>query len=193
MCMAWAIALQRTSRRGVRLPTAPLGAACLIVPPRCRLTSDGESASLPGSVRRSDSGNARNTGSSSLLRGLGKTTAPATLSTHPTLKVSAMPGIRFDEVRAMISLAEILDLVGFVAREVKGDQVRGGCPVHRSTSGRSRSFSANLKRNIYRCFGCGASGNQLDLYATVTGLSLFDAAVALCERLHRDIPWVQRW
>jgi hypothetical protein len=27
----------------------------------------------------------------------------------------------------------------------------------------------------------------------VTGLSLFDAAVALCERLHRDIPWIERW
>ena len=104
-----------------------------------------------------------------------------------------MPGIRFDEIRAMISLAEVLDLVGFVACEARGDQVRGGCPVHRSASGRSRSFSANLKRNIYQCFRCGASGNQLDLYAAVTGLNLFDAAVALCERLHRDVPWVERW
>ncbi len=104
-----------------------------------------------------------------------------------------MPGIHFDEIRARISLAEVLELVGFVACEVRGDQVRGGCPVHRSTSARSRSFSANLKRNLYQCFRCGSSGNQLDLYAAVTGMSLFDAAVALCERLHRDVPWVERW
>src|SRR4051794_37677868 len=103
-----------------------------------------------------------------------------------------MPGIRFAEVRALIPLADVLALVGLVAREASQAQVRGPCPVHRPASSRSRSFSANLKRNVYHCFTCGSSGNQLDLYAAVTGLSLFDAAVALCERLHRDVPWVQR-
>jgi DNA primase len=104
-----------------------------------------------------------------------------------------MPGIRFAEVRAQIRLADVLDLIGFVPREAFRDQLRGPCPVHRPASPRSRSFSANLRRNIYQCFTCGASGNQLDLYAAVTGLSLFDAAVALCERLHREIPLVQCW
>jgi DNA primase len=103
-----------------------------------------------------------------------------------------MPGIRFAEVRAMISLADVLELLGFVAVESWQDQVRGPCPVHRPASARSRSFSANLKRHVYQCFSCGSAGNQLDLYAAATGLSLFDAAVALCERLHLDIPWVQR-
>lgn len=101
-----------------------------------------------------------------------------------------MPGIRFASVRSMISLAEVLDLVGFPLGQFYGDQIRGPCPVHHSASLRSRSFSANLKRNIYQCFRCGSSGNQLDLYAAVTGLSLFDATVALCERVHREVPWV---
>jgi DNA primase len=104
-----------------------------------------------------------------------------------------MPGIRYAEVRAMISLAEVLELVGFPLGENRGEQVRGPCPVHHATSPSSRSFSANLKRNVYRCFRCGSSGNQLDLYAAVTGQSLFDATVALCERLHREIPWVEHW
>lgn len=103
-----------------------------------------------------------------------------------------MPGIRFADVRAMIGVAEVLDLIGFRPVQVRGEQVRGPCPVHRSTSARSRSFVAHVKRNIYQCFRCGSSGNQLDLYAAVTGLSLFDAAVELCERLHRDIPWIER-
>jgi DNA primase len=101
-----------------------------------------------------------------------------------------VPGIHFGEVRARIALADVLDLLGFVPCESTGDQVRGPCPIHRSTSPSSRSFSANLKLHIYRCFTCGASGNQLDLYATVTGLSLFAATVMLCEQLHRDIPWI---
>ena len=103
-----------------------------------------------------------------------------------------MPGIRFAEVRAQIPLAEVLALIGFTPARMLGDQVRGPCPVHRSASLRSRSFSAHLKRHVYHCFTCGSSGNQLDLYAAVTGLSLFDAAVSLCVRLHRDVPWAPR-
>src|SRR5512140_1103835 len=101
-----------------------------------------------------------------------------------------VPGIHFAEVRARITLADVLDLLGFVPCESSGDQVRGPCLVHHSISPLSRSFSANLKLHIYRCFKCGAAGNQLDLYAAATGLSLFAATVELCERLHREVPWV---
>jgi DNA primase len=101
-----------------------------------------------------------------------------------------MPGIRFAEARAKVTMAEVLGLIGFVPCETSGDQVRGPCPIHRSTTGSSRSFSANLRLNIYRCFNCGASGNHLDLYAAVTGLSLFAATVELCEQLQREVPWM---
>jgi DNA primase len=101
-----------------------------------------------------------------------------------------MPAIRFVEVRARVALAEVLDLLGFVPCECSGDQVRGPCPVHHATSAKSRSFSANLKRNLYKCFQCGSWGNQLDLYARATGLSLYEATVALCEQLDREISWM---
>ena len=101
-----------------------------------------------------------------------------------------MPGIRFAEVRARIALADVLDLLGFVPCESSWDQVRGPCPIHHSISPLSRSFSANLKRHIYRCFKCGSYGNQLDLYASSTGLSLFEATIELCEKLHREVPWM---
>src|SRR5262249_19902584 len=45
-----------------------------------------------------------------------------------------MPGICFAEVRARVTMAEVLGLVGFVPRETSGDQVRGPCPVHHSAS-----------------------------------------------------------
>jgi DNA primase len=98
-----------------------------------------------------------------------------------------MPGIRFAEVRARVTMAEVLGLVGFVPRETSGDQVRGPCPVHHSASPSGRSFSANLRLHIYRCFKCGSSGNHLDLYAAATGRGLFEAAIELCERLDREI------
>lgn len=102
-----------------------------------------------------------------------------------------MPGIHFATVRARIPLADVLKLISFVPSEISRDQVRGPCPVHRSASPTSRSFSANLHRHIYKCFTCGSKGNQLDLYASVMGVSLFEAAIALCKQLDREIPWMQ--
>jgi DNA primase len=102
-----------------------------------------------------------------------------------------MPGISFAEVRARIPLAEVLNLIGFVPSERSGDQLRGPCPIHRSSTPTSRSYSANLKLHVYKCFVCGSQGNQLDLYASVTKRSLFEAAIALCEQLHHEIPWIQ--
>jgi DNA primase len=101
-----------------------------------------------------------------------------------------MPGIRFAEVRARVTMAEVLGLVGFVPCQTSGDQVRGPCPVHHSASPSGRSFSANLRSHISRCFKCGSSRNHLDLYAAATGRGLFEAAIELCERLDREIPWM---
>jgi DNA primase len=101
-----------------------------------------------------------------------------------------MPGVDFALLRARVALSDVLGLIGFIPCETSGAQVRGPCPVHHSASPSSRSFSANLNLHIYRCFKCGSAGNQLDLYAAVTGLSLFDSAIALCEQLHHEVPWV---
>lgn len=104
-----------------------------------------------------------------------------------------MPGIDFRQVRALISLSDVLALLEYVPVSSWGHQVRGPCPIHRSAFARSRCFSAHLQRNMFHCFKCGASGNQLDLYAAVRGLSVFEAALSLCARLHKDIPWIDRW
>lgn len=90
-------------------------------------------------------------------------------------------------------MAQVLDLLGFVAHERSGSQVRGACPVHRSRSGRSRSFSANLDENVYRCFECGSSGGALELWAAIHDMSVYTAALDLCEKLSIDVPWIRRW
>lgn len=104
-----------------------------------------------------------------------------------------MPGVDFREVRQSCSMAEVLELIGFVPRLRSGSTLRGPCPVHRSQSPTSRSLAVHLERNLYHCFRCGSAGNHLDLYAAVTRLRVYDAAVDLCTKLHRDIPWVERW
>lgn len=99
---------------------------------------------------------------------------------------SAGPGrsfvIDYAELRREVSIAAVLELIGWMPVSRKGDQVRGPCPIHRSENTHSRSFSVNLKKNAFQCFGCGKKGNQLDLYMFVTSQTLYQAAKDLTTR-----------
>lgn len=101
-----------------------------------------------------------------------------------------MPAVDFRVVRATVSMVEVLRLLDYPLPLAEVDRLRGPCPVHRSTSSKSRTFSVHLKQNVFHCFRCGAAGNHLDLYAAVTGLRLYQAAIMLCEQLGSPIPWL---
>jgi len=96
--------------------------------------------------------------------------------------------VDFRAVRASVTMGQVLDLIGFVPSERRGEQLRGPCPIHESTTSKERSFSANLSKNAFRCFRCGASGNHLDLWAEVNGIDLHQAARTICERVGIEIP-----
>ena len=100
-----------------------------------------------------------------------------------------MPGIDFRAVRSLVSIGEVLELLRWDIRAASAQQLRGPCPLHDSTAS-SRVFSVNLAKNTFRCFKCGAAGNHLDLWAAATKQSLYEAAIELCQRLQRDIPWL---
>ena len=99
-----------------------------------------------------------------------------------------MAGLDFKAVRSLVSMAQVLEIIGFIPVETSKSQQRGPCPVHRSSSSTSRVFSVNLRKNVFQCFRCGAAGNQLDLYAAVTRQGLYEAALDLCQRLSIDAP-----
>ena len=104
-----------------------------------------------------------------------------------------MPGVDFHEVRRQITMAEVLQLVGFVAYRTGGDQQRGPCPVHGSSRPDSCTFSVNLRLGRYQCFKCGSRGNALELWSAARDISVYAAAIELCERLGKPIPWKTRW
>lgn len=104
-----------------------------------------------------------------------------------------MPGIDYARVRSLVGMADVLKLVGFEGVASTNNEIRGPCPIHGSTSNASRSFSANVRKNTFQCFKCGASGNQLDLWAAVSNLPLYEAARDLCEKSGIDPPTVQQW
>lgn len=104
-----------------------------------------------------------------------------------------MPGVDFNVVRERVSLNDVLRLLQFRAARARGDCLRGPCPVHGSTRPQSRSFSADLRRGRYQCFGCGSHGNAMELRAAVHRTGVYEAAIALCEALRIEVPWIKRW
>jgi hypothetical protein len=101
---------------------------------------------------------------------------------------SSRPAIDFAALRATITIAQVLALLGFTPRTAYGGQQRGACPLHGSTSGTSRCFSVNTTTHTYHCFKCNRSGNALDLWAATQHLSIYDAALDLCQRLNIPLP-----
>jgi len=101
---------------------------------------------------------------------------------------SARPALDFAAVRAALSIAAVLQLLGCQPQHRRGDSHRGPCPLHGSTSGTSRCFSVNHTHNVFQCFKCGQRGNALDLWAAATAQTPYDAALDLCQRLNITPP-----
>jgi DNA primase len=100
--------------------------------------------------------------------------------------------IDYRMLRREIGIEAVLQLLGFIATCHQGDQLRGPCPLHTPQQAGDRSFSVHLKRNVYRCFRCGSAGNQLDLWSAATAQPLYQAAIDLCNKLHREVPRLNR-
>ena len=101
-----------------------------------------------------------------------------------------MPGIDYRAARALLRLADVLELIGYRPAAQLGQQLRGPCPLHGSRSPTSRVFAAHLGKNVYHCFRCAAGGNALDLWAALQRLPLHAAVLDLCQRLHQEVSWL---
>jgi DNA primase len=103
-----------------------------------------------------------------------------------------MAGVDFNVLRNEITMEVVLNQLGFVPASQTGDQLHGPCPVHGSTSPSSRSLSVNLQTGRYYCHKCQSHGNQLELWAAVHRLPIYEAAIDLCRALGRDVPRIER-
>src|ERR1017187_490137 len=96
--------------------------------------------------------------------------------------------IDFKALRARLDFAAMLEHYGVEVKR-KGNQHHGYCPLpNHNGKKNSPSFSANLEKGIFQCFGCGAKGNVLDFAALMEktdpkdGAALREVALKLQQR-----------
>src|SRR5437868_5443472 len=62
-------------------------------------------------------------------------------------------------IQAIQDRIDVLDIVGnFVRLKRRGANYLGLCPFHNE---RTPSFTVSPAKGIYKCFGCGKSGNSI--------------------------------
>lgn len=77
--------------------------------------------------------------------------------------------IDFKKLRKELNFAEVLRYYK-VQLKLGGDQHHGFCPLPSHNRKRnSASFSANIKKGIWQCFGCGQKGNVIDFAVLMSG------------------------
>jgi transposase len=88
--------------------------------------------------------------------------------------------IDFAHLKRQLPMVRVLDQLGMAPRSARGAQRRYTCPIHRGDA-RSRTLSVNLDQGVFHCFDktCARKGDIIDLWASVRGLSLREAALDL--------------
>ncbi len=82
--------------------------------------------------------------------------------------------VDFAAIKRSVELAPWLRRYQVKLRRSGVDQYRGCCPIH-GGDGRD-AFHANLRKNVFHCFSCGAGGTVLDFVAAMEQCSLREAA-----------------
>jgi DNA primase len=109
--------------------------------------------------------------------------------------------IDFKELRGKLDFEQLLRHYGVEVKR-RGNQHHGFCPLPNHIGKKnSPSFSAQLEKGIFQCFGCGAKGNVLDFAALMEktdpkdGAALHTVAVELQKRFCpelRDAPQAKK-
>src|SRR5215467_704813 len=92
----------------------------------------------------------------------------------------SMPGIPKETIERVLESADIVELIGsFVALKKTGQNFHGLCPFH---DDKTPSLSVSPEKRIFRCFGCGASGNAITFLKRHKNLGFPEAVRFLADK-----------
>jgi len=90
-----------------------------------------------------------------------------------------------NSIEQIKSRIDIIDVVGdFIQLKKRGANYLGNCPFHNE---KSPSFTVSPTKEIYKCFGCGKSGNAITFLMEHDKLSYVEALRWLAKRYNIDI------
>ncbi|GAC1420073.1 MAG: DNA primase [Flavisolibacter sp.] len=88
-------------------------------------------------------------------------------------------------IQKILARIEILDVIGgFVKLKKRGTNYLGLCPFHNE---KTPSFTVSPSKEIYKCFGCGKSGNTISFLMEHEKLSYVETLKWLGQKYHIEI------
>lgn len=88
-----------------------------------------------------------------------------------------------EEIRARADIREIVS--EFVTLQKRGKYYTGLCPFHGE---KKPSFTVNVDRQIFHCFGCGEGGNVFKFLMKINNLSFPEAVRSLAAKVGVELP-----
>jgi len=112
-------------------------------------------------------------------------------SAQPRSHKQANQPIDYAALREQIPLQRVLEHINQLP--IISAVYRGPCPLHEPSATTGRKFSANLDRQVFRCFHreCGAQGNVLDFWQAYRNMQLYAAAEDLAQTFGVAIPYLE--
>ena len=90
-----------------------------------------------------------------------------------------------DTIQQILSRIDIIDVVGsFVKLKRRGANYLGNCPFHHE---KTPSFTVSPSKEIFKCFGCGKSGNTISFLMEHEKLSYVEALKWLANRYNVEV------
>ena len=88
-----------------------------------------------------------------------------------------------DRIFAAAKIEEVVS--DYVTLRKRGANLIGLCPFHNEKTG---SFTVSPSKGIYKCFGCGVSGNAVGFIMAIEQCGFADAVKQLGRKYHIDVP-----
>ena len=94
-----------------------------------------------------------------------------------------IPKIFIDELLTRVDIVNVIEAV--LSLKKKGNNYVALCPFHNE---KTPSFSVSEKKQIYHCFGCGASGNAISFMTRHQHMTFVEAVEFLANHVGMRIP-----
>lgn len=88
-----------------------------------------------------------------------------------------------DKIHSAAKIEEVV--ADYVTLRKRGANLIGLCPFHNEKTG---SFTVSPSKGIYKCFGCGVSGNAVGFIMEMEQCSYVEALKQLGKKYHIDVP-----